>query len=58
MQNLLSEGGQITFNKNNLEHISGKVNEGDEIIKIYNLFRKKVNKKQAKKHSNVFYFFK
>ena len=60
MQNLMREGEKKTFKKKTIEPIFGKVNEGDEIKKTFDLFKKKLmratKKTSKKKHSWIFFF--
>ena len=42
IQNLMREGGKITFKKKNIEPIFRKINEGDEIKKTLAKFLKKL----------------
>ena len=47
-----------TFQKKNIELIFGKVNEGDEIKKTFDLFDKKIMEAKKNSWKNVFYLMK
>ena len=56
----MREGGKKTFKKENIEPIFGKVNEGDQIKNIFDIFQKKLiraTKKQAKQKIAAKIFF-